>query len=229
MLARGKPKNVRLCADRERIEDELHEHHRAANAAARNAGVEQVLIAAAEPSDPDTLLALDAATETRRREIRACARAAGVDEDVIDDIPRMAEPNEPELGWTAVVGSTEEYVRQVERAREVGLPVDVDAIFAEARRRGTSPVPYLVRVNDLWAKAFRAGLNKEHLTDFYTRGEERQAGTGWSAIEDAKAKRVERQEDAERAARVVGVDVQRVRACGVPASAGTEQGGAGGR
>ena len=105
------------------------------------------------------MIALDAVTETRRREIRAFAGAVGFDDDVIDDVRCMAEPDDPELGWTDVVEWTEAYVGvQVEHARRLGLP-GIDAIFAEARRRGTNPVPHLVRVTEIWAKARRAGFD----------------------------------------------------------------------
>ena len=210
-LARSREAEAaRLRADLERVEGELTEHHRAAVAAARDAGVEEVLIAAAKPGDPDTVIALDGATETRRREIRAFARKQGFDDDVIHQIRRMGQPDDPDLGWTDVVESIEANVGQVERARALGLPVDVDAVVADARRRGTNPVRYLVQVNEIWDTARRAGLSNQGLNDIYGRAEQRQAGTGWSAIEDATAERVERKSTLEAAARSVFVDVEAV-------------------
>ena len=210
-LARSREAEAaRLRADLERVEGELTEHHRAAVAAARDAGVEEVLIAAAKPGDPDTVIALDGATETRRREIRAFARKQGFDDDVIHQIRRMGQPDDPDLGWTDVVESIEANVGQVERARALGLPVDVDAVVADARRRGTNPVRYLVQVNEIWDTARRAGLSNQGLNDIYGRAEQRQAGTGWSAIEDATAERVERKSTLEAAARSVFVDIEAV-------------------
>ena len=188
----------------------MNEHHRAAVAAARDAGVEEVLIAAAKPGDPDTVVALDGATETRRREIRAFAREQGFDDDVIDQIRRTAQPDDPDLGWTDIVESIEAHVGQVERARALGLPVDVDAVVADARRRGTNPVRCLVQVKEIWDTARRAGLSNQGLNDIYGRAENRQAGTGWSAIEDATVERVERKSTLEAAARSVFVDIEAV-------------------
>ena len=210
-LARSrKAEAARLRADLERVEGELNEHHRAAVAAARDAGVEEVLIAAAKPGDPDTVIALDGATETRRREIRAFAREQGFDDDLIHQMRRMGQPDDPSLGWTDVVESIEAYVGQVERARALGLPVDVDAVVADARRRDTNPVRYLVQVNEIWDTARLAGLSNQGLNDIYGRAEKRQAGTGWSAIEDATVERVERKSTLEAAARSFFVDVEAV-------------------
>ena len=210
-LARSREAEAaRWRADLERVEGELNAHHRAAVTAARDAGVEEVLIAAAKPGDPDTVIALDGATETRRREIRAFAREQGFDDDVIDQIRRTAQPDDPDLGWSDVVESIEAHVGQVERARALGLPVDVDAVVADARRRGTNPVHYLVQVNEIWDTARRAGLSNQGLTDIYGRAEKRQAGTGWSAIEDATVERVERKSTLEAAARSVFVDIEAV-------------------
>ena len=198
---------ARLRADLARFEGELTEHHRAAVAAARDAGVDEELVVAAQTRDPDTVIALVDGTELRRHEIRDAARRLGFDDDLMADIRATAEPDNPELGWTAVVESTEEHVGQVERARGIGLPVDVDALIADARRGGTDPVSHLARVNEIWATARRAGLDNEQLNDIYRGAENRQAGTGWTAIEDATAERVQRKSAAEAAARSVFVDV----------------------
>ena len=113
------------------------------------------------------------------------------------------------VGWTAVVESTEEYVGQVERARGIGAPVDVNAVPADARRRGTTPMAYLARVNNIWARARGAGLN-EQLNDIYRGAEHRQPGTGSTAIEDATAEHVQRKSTAETAARSAFVDIDAV-------------------
>ena len=213
-LARARDAEAaRLRAESEGIDHELQEHVRAAVAAARDAGVDEESVAAAQSSDPDTVIALDDATESRRRDIRAFAAAVGFDDDVIDDVRGMAAPDNPELGWTDVVEWIEAHVAvQVNRARRLGLPVGLDAIFADARRRGAKPVPHLVRVTQIWAEARRAGLDNRSLNIIFTTANLREVCTEWSAIEDATAKRVERKEGAELDARAVGVDARTVYA-----------------
>ena len=125
----------------------MKEHLRAAVAAARDAGVDEALVAAAQPGDPDTVIALVDGTELRRHEIRDAARRLGFDDDLMSDIRATAEPDDADLRWTAVVESTEVYVEQVARSRTIDLSVDLDALIADARRRRANPAPYLARLN----------------------------------------------------------------------------------
>ena len=207
-LARARDAEAaRLRAESEGVDHELQELVRAAVAAARDAGVDEESVAAAQSSDPDTVIALDDATESRRRDIRDFVAAVGFDDDMIDDVRGMAAPDNPELGWADVVEWTEAHVAaQVNRARRLGLPVD--AIFADARRRGAKPVPHLVRVTQIWAEARRAGFDNGSLGIIYNGAEQRQAGTGWSAIEDVTADIVKEKAEAEAEARAVGLDVE---------------------
>ena len=210
-LARARDaRAAHLRAELERIDGEMKEHLRVAVAAARDAGVDEALVAAAQPGDPDTVIALADGTELRRHEIRDAARRLGFDDNLMADIRATAEPDNPELGWTAVVESTAVYVGQVERSRTIGLSVDLDALIADARRRRANPAPYLARLNDVWARARGAGLDNERLHRIYRGAEDRRAGTGSMAIEDATADRVERKSAAEAAARSVFVDVDAV-------------------
>lgn len=106
-LARARESEAaRLRAGLETLERECDDLTRAAVAAALDAGVEVALVDAARPDNPDTVIALDAATEKRRGEIRTEARAAGLDDDESDRIRREAEPDRADLGWAAVAAAT---------------------------------------------------------------------------------------------------------------------------
>ncbi len=210
-LARARDaRAAHLRADLEHIDGEMKEHLRATVAAARDAGVDEELVTAADANDPVSVVALVDATEIRRHEIRDAALRLGFDDDLIADIRATTEPDDADLGWTAVVESTEVYGEQVERSREIGLSVDGNSFMADARRRGTNPVPSLARLNDLWAKARSEGLGNQRLHDIYRGAEDRRAGTGSMAIEDATAEHVQRKSAAEVAARGAFVDVDAV-------------------
>ena len=131
----------------ESVKAELKEHEGAAVAAAVDAGVDEELVVTAQSGDPDDVIALDVATDRRRQEIRAAARAVGFDDEAIGRIRREGAPGEPELGWRAVVEATTGRRRRknsVESAaRNAGL--DVDALYARARNLGEDGVDFLGR------------------------------------------------------------------------------------
>ena len=114
-----------LRAELERVERELKdldaEDRLAAEAAARDAGVDvAAIVDAVGFSDSDQAIALLAAAEKRRGEIHQEARAAGLGDDAIDRIRRTAEPDEPDLGWAAVVESNHRPPRAQEGRRNRG-------------------------------------------------------------------------------------------------------------
>ena len=166
-LARARAAEAaRLRAHLESVERELKDHEHAAVTAARDAGVDEDLIATAQSGDPDEVIALDNATETRRQGIRAAALTAGFDNEAIDRIRREAEPERPELGWGAVVEATAERCERKDAAesaaRNVGL--DVDAIDANARKRDAARVEFLERAAEIVAAAREVGFDDKEIT-----------------------------------------------------------------
>ena len=213
-LARARAAEAaRLRAHLESVERELKDHEHAAVTAARDAGVDEDLIATAQSGDPDEVIALDNATETRRQGIRAAALTAGFDNEAIDRIRREAEPERPELGWGAVVEATAERCERKDAAesaaRNVGL--DVDAIDANARKRDAARVEFLERAAEIVAAAREVGFDDKEITRILFAAESRKAGSGLTAVVGATAERRQRLDAEESAARIGDLDVDAVR------------------
>ena len=189
----------RLRAAIERVDSELKQHLRAAVAAARDAGVDDGIVAAAQSDDPTTVIALDEATEARRNEIRADALAVGFDEDVFDRFRREAEPDNPDLGWAAVVEATPG-PPQSDGCRGVGRPQRVDR--HEGRVRGGAgaergPVGLPEGGDREAGRADRGG----GAGGVSRRAGSKEAGSGWAAVVEATRARRGRKGAAESAAR----------------------------
>ena len=216
--ARARAANAaRLRAEVESVDQELKEHERAAVAAARDAGVEEGLIATAQSGSPDKVVALDVATDRRRQEIRAAAWAVELDDEAIERVRDDAEPDDPELGWRAVAAVTAERRERretaVSAAGSVGL--DVHLVYSTARQRDVDPVVFLEQETDNRRVTILAAARAELLEDkeirrLFSAAESRRAGSGWQAVVDATVERRQEKADAERAAGNVGLDVAAV-------------------
>ena len=199
--------------------EELQDLLRAAVAAARDAGVDDETVAAAQSDDPDTMIALEEATETRRQEIRATALAVGFDNDAIERTRREAETDSPDLGWTAVVEATAERREQKDAAEAAARSagVDVEAVYAEARERNEHALDYLKRTTaaqeERIVKSARAVLlDNDEIEGIRREAESKERGSGWEAVVESTAERREQKDAAEAAARSAGVDVEAVYA-----------------
>ena len=186
----------------------------AAEALARGVVVDvDAVCGGARDRNEDELDALEQETAAAKPVV-AAARAAGLDDAAIGRIYREAESQEYGSGWAAVTRATGERVQRKSAAEAAarGLDLSVEFIYANASH-GADPVDHLERVTAIWGRARRAGLNNKQLDDIYGRAENRQVGTGWTVIEDATAKRVQRKLAAEALARGVVVDVDAVYRC----------------
>ena len=204
----------RLRAEVDSVERELREHERVAVAAARDAGVGEDLVATAQSGDPDEVIALDVATDRRRQEIRAAAWAVGLDDEAIKGVRRAAEPEEPELGWRAVVEATaerrERKTTAESAARNVGLTID--AVYEAAGKRDVDPVGLLKqetanRRAEIIEAAREAWLDDAAIECLYYAAESRKAGSGWRAVVDGTLERRRRKASAETAAENDGLYV----------------------
>ena len=183
----------------------------AAEAAARSVFVDvDVVCRHAREREEDELGALEEATATAEP-IVAAARTAELDATAIGRILREAESKVNGSGWAALAQATAVRVQRKSvaeaAARRLGLNVEV--IYANAGG-DVDPVGHLARATAVWGQARGAGLDNAQLNDIHRGAENRQAGTGWTAIEDATAKRVQRKSAAEAAARSVFVSVDAV-------------------
>ena len=207
---------ARLRAELKGVSTELEGLCRAAVAAARDAGVDDEIVAAAQHDDPNTVIALDDATEKRRQEIRVAALAVGFDDKVIEGVRCTAEPDNLDLGWAAVVEATA--VRCERRdaveaaARDVG--VDMDAAYRQARDRGEDELDVLARetaecqrtVSAAWA----ALLDGDVIARIRREAESKRPGSEWVALAQATEERVKHKEETEAVAGRLGVDVDAV-------------------
>ena len=214
-------KAARLRADLERVRTELRDHERAAVAAARDAGVDEELVAAARSGDPDKVVALDDATEERRQDIRAAAWTAGFDNDAIDRIRREAEPERPELGWGAVVEATAARRKRTATAESAAgnVGLNIDAIYANAREQDEDPLDFVERVTaareaEVESAARAVLLDDDRIVQIRDGAEAKKAGSGWRALVEATAERRQRKDAAESTARNAGLDVDAIYAEG---------------
>ena len=199
---------------REHVDRELQEHRRAAVAAARDAGVDDDLVATAQSGNPDHVIALDVATDQRRQEIRAAARAVGLDDEAIEGVRHEAAPDEPEHEWSAVVEATAERRERKSTAESsagsVGL--DVAAVYAIAREQDVDPIAFLEQKTEDHLAEITAAARRELLDDaaigsLFSAAESRTAGSGWKAVIDGTLERRQRRASAETAAGNEGLDV----------------------
>ena len=165
----------------------------------------------AREANEDGLGALE--EETAKAEpVVAAAREAWLDDAAIGRILREAESKGYGSGWEALTQATAERLQRKSAAetvaRQIGLGIEY--CYANAGH-GVDPVAHLERVTALWGRARGAGLNNEHLNDLYRGAEHREAGTGWTAIEDATAEREQREAEAVAAARSVFVDIDAMK------------------
>ena len=144
-------------------------------------------------------------------ERRAAAREAGLDDAMIEGILREAETKEYGSGWGVLAQATAARLQRKSAAEAVAreLKLSIAAIYASASG-GVDPVDHIERVTAIWRRARGAGFNKGQLRDLYRGAENRQAGAGWTAIEDATEERVQRKSGAESGAANVFVDIDAV-------------------
>ena len=208
-----------LRAQLDGVEQELkdlhYEERSAAEAAARDAGVDvAAVVDAVGSSDMDQATSLLAAAEERRGEIRHEARAAGLDDDAIYRIRRTAEPDEPDLGWAAVVEATTARRKRREAAETVAhdVGVDVDAACRQARERNADELDFLERETaECTLTAARATLLDDDAIARIRRGaDSKRPGSEWMALAMATKQRVNQKEDAEANAGRLGVDAGEV-------------------
>ena len=211
----------RLRAEFEGIISELKDHERAAVAAARDAGVDEELVAAAQSGDPDEVVALDDATEKRREEIRASAWTVGFDDEAIDGIRREAEPERPDLGWGAVVEVAAARRKRTATAESAAgnVGLNIDAIYANAREQDEDPLYFVERVTaareaEIAAAARAVLLDDDRIAQIRDGAEAKKAGSGWRALVAATAERRQRRDAAESTARKAGLDVDAIYAEG---------------
>ena len=204
----------RLAAVARKLEGLRAEDRREAETAARDAGIDvATILERARSDDRDEAAALWEASAARRDTIRKEARDAGLDDDAIDSIRLNAEPEDPDLGWAAVVEATT--VRhECRKAAEIAaraLDIDVDAAYQRARHRGEDQLDYLERriadCRRIEAAAREALLDDAAISRIRLEAESKLVGSGWTALSEATAERVERKVEAESAARDVGIDV----------------------
>ena len=188
--------------------------------AARNAGLDvDALYARARNLGEDGVDFLGREAANREAEIEAEARAVGLDDDGIACIRAEAESQKPGSGLGALLAvTTERHQRREDAesaARNTGL--DVDAVYGTARNLGEEPVAFLERATaereaEIEAVARATLLNREQIVGICDGAELKQPGTGWGAVIREAAKRCQRREDAESAARHTGLDVGAVYA-----------------
>ncbi|MCY4508877.1 MAG: MobA/MobL family protein, partial [Acidobacteria bacterium] len=207
-----------LREDLESVERELKEYRQAAVAAARDAGVDETLVVAAQSGDPNEVLALDNATEQRRQEIGDAAVAVGFSRDAMECLRREAEPESHELGWWAVVAATEERQRKADAetaAQNAGL--DPEAVYRAAEKQGGDAVDFLKRETanrtaEIVAAAREVHLDNQAIERIMREAKLREPGVaGWGAVVEETVARRQRLNLAELAARSLQLNTKAVR------------------
>ena len=209
---------ARLRAELTSVSGELTSLYREAIAAARDAGVDDGIVANARPDDPNTVLALDDATEIRRQEIRVAATAEGFDDEAIEGIRRTVEPDDPDLGWAAIVETIN--VRRERRnaaetdARAVG--VDVDAAFRQAREQNEDELDFIERKTAECKRTLTAArealLNYDAIERIRREAESKRRGSQWVVLARTTEERVEQKAAIEVVAGCLDVNVDAVYA-----------------
>ena len=120
----------------------------AAESAAGAAGLDvEAVYENARKRDVDRMDFLERATAKREEEIEAAARAVLLDDEEITRIRDASALQEAGSGWGAVVEATAERRQRKEIAESAARAngVDVDAVYADARKRHVDGVEALVR------------------------------------------------------------------------------------
>ena len=205
---------AQLRARLEEVNSKLEQHLSAVVEAARDAGVDDAIVATAQSDDPTTLIALDDATEVCRNKIRAAAAAVGLDKDGVDRLRREAEPDNLDLGWAAVVEATRERGAEMAAAEWAARAVGVDpkAAYSAARDGSADPLEYLKRATgkreeELVVSARAVLLDDKRIARIRGEAESRKPGSGWAAVSKATAERAKQKAETESAARAVSVDI----------------------
>ena len=149
-----------------------------------------------------------AQARTALEKIANAARAAGLDDDAIDNIHSTAEAQEAGSGLEAVHLATKARVERRQKAEESAraVGVDVDSVSSGTRGRNTDLLKALEsaterRQTEIKAEARTAGLDDEIINKLYDEAEAQRTGSGWTAVESATAAQVDRRKRAERVAR----------------------------
>ena len=142
--------------------------------------------------------------------------AAGLDDATIGRIRRDAESKKSGSGWTVVAQATAERVQrksELEAAARRVL-VDVDAVHKDAGARNENELDALeqavAEAEPVVAAARAAGLDEATIGRIRRDAESKKPGSGWTAVAQATAERVQRRSELEAAARRVLVDIDAV-------------------
>ena len=147
------------------------------------------------------------------KKIGDTARAAGLNDEEINNIHSAAEAREAGSGLEAVHLATKAHVERwktvEESARAVG--VDVGSVSSGTRGPNTDLLKALEsatekRQTEIKAEARAAGLADETISKLYDEAEAQRTGSGWRAVESATAAHVHRRKTAQKAARKLGID-----------------------
>ena len=151
------------------------------------------------------------------KKIGDTARAAGLNDEEINNIHSAAEAREAGSGLEAVHLATKAHVERwktaEESARAVG--VDVNSVSSGTRGRNTDLLKALESATEkpqteIKAEARAAGLADETISKLYDEAEAQRTGSGWRAVESATAAHVHRRKTAQKAARKLGIDIGNV-------------------
>ena len=153
------------------------------------------------------------------KKIADAARAAGLNDEVIENIHSTAEAQEAGSGLEAVHLATKAHVECQQRAEESARAVGdyVDSVSSGTRDRDTDLLTAVEsatekRQTEIKAAARAAGLAHETISKLYDEAEAQRTGSGWTAVESATAAHVHRRKRAEEVARKFGIDIGNVLA-----------------
>ena len=194
------------------------ERWKTAEASARAVGVDVDRVSSGTRGrDTDLFKALESATEKRRTEIKAEARAAGLADETISKLYDEAEVQSAGSGWRAVESATAVQVHRRKTAQEAArkFGIDIGTVVAAAGSRNDDPVMALESmIGERWTKisteAQAADLDHETITHIWRAAEQQESDSGWRRVQEETAARVERRRKATNSARAVGVDVDAV-------------------
>ena len=161
-----------------------------AEASARAVGVDvAAVLEVARAADVDPLTALTSATTQVQGEIIEAARAAGLDNDTINNVSWKAESEEKGSGWSAIKSATTDRLVEEAEASARAVGVDVAAVLEVARAADVDPLTALKsatkQVQEIKAAARAVGLDDDAIDRIHSEAEERDLGSGWAAVEEA--------------------------------------------
>ncbi|MCY4059085.1 MAG: MobA/MobL family protein [Gammaproteobacteria bacterium] len=194
------------------------EHWREARESARAVGVDfDSVSAGTRGGNTDLLKALESATERRQTEIKAEARAAGLDNETTSKLYDEAEAQRTGSGWSAVESATAAQIDRKKKAEQVARQFDIDIgnVVAAAGARKNDPVEALESaIRERWSKistaALAAGLDEQTITCIWRAADQQEADSGWRGVQKETAARVERRRKAEQVARQFDIDIGNV-------------------